>query len=195
MEKFRFMDSEGKNIYVYKWEPKEKNIKGVIQIAHGMTETALRYSYFAEKLNEAGFVVYANDHRGHGNTACTKEELGYIADEDGFHWMVEDLKELTDIIKMQYPNVPLILFGHSMGSFLSQRYIQLYGDKIDGLILSGTNGIPKKITKIGRLIAGCEIKLYGRKHISKVMDKLSFGDFNSNFKPNRTQYDWLCSVD
>ena len=139
MEKFRFMDSEGKNIYVYKWEPKEKNIKGVIQIAHGMTETALRYSYFAEKLNEAGFVVYANDHRGHGNTACTKEELGYIADEDGFHWMVEDLKELTDIIKMQYPNVPLILFGHSMGSFLSQRYIQLYGDKIDGLILSGTN--------------------------------------------------------
>ena len=140
MEKFRFMDSEGKNIYVYKWAPKEEDIKGVIQIAHGMTETALRYSYFAEKLNDAGFVVYANDHRGHGNTACTKEELGYIADEDGFHWMVEDLKELTDIIKMQYPNVPLILFGHSMGSFLSQRYIQLYGDKIDGLILSGTNG-------------------------------------------------------
>ena len=83
-------------------------------------------------------MVYANDHRGHGNTACTKEEFGYIADEDGFHWMVEDLKDLTDIIKMQYPNVPLILFGHSMGSFLSQRYIQLYGDKIDGLILSGT---------------------------------------------------------
>ena len=195
MKEFRFMDSEGKNITVYKWEPQSGSVKGVIQIAHGMTETALRYTYFAEKLNEAGFIVYANDHRGHGNTVTSKEELGYIADEDGFHWMVEDLKELTDIIRMENHDLPIILFGHSMGSFLSQRYIQLYGDKIDGLILSGTNGKPKTITKVGRSIANYEIKKYGRRHISNTMDKLSFGDFNKNFKPNRTPYDWLCSVD
>ena len=126
MEKFRFMDSEGKNIYVYKWAPKEEDIKGVIQIAHGMTETALRYSYFAEKLNDAGFVVYANDHRGHGNTACTKEELGYIADEDGFHWMVEDLKELTDIIKMQYQQQQYYIKIKKLLYFKSKIYTTLW---------------------------------------------------------------------
>ena len=82
-----------------------------------------------------------------------------------------------------------------MGSFVAQRYVQLYGDKIDGVILSGTNGRPDKITKLGILISKIEIILRGRKAKSKLMDKLSFGDFNSNFKPNRTNYDWLCSVE
>lgn len=195
MEEFKFKDSEGKEIFVYKWLPRDKDVKGVIQIAHGMTETALRYNYFAEKLNEEGYVVYANDHRGHGKTSMGTDNLGYIADDDGFHWMVDDLKELTDIIRKEYPDKPLTLFGHSMGSFLSQRYAELYGESIDFLILSGTNGKPKKITKVGAIIARLEMKRHGRKHISKLMDKLSFGDFNNKFKPNRTQYDWLCSVE
>ena len=104
------------------------------------------------------------------------------------------LKDSNDI-KKENEELPLILFGHSMGSFVSQRYIELYGDKIDGVILSGTNGRPDPITKLGIIISRDEMILRGRKAKSKVMDKLSFGDFNSNFKPNRTDYDWLCSVD
>ena len=195
MINFKFTDSEGKNINVYKWEPKSGNVIGVIQIAHGMTETALRYDYFAKKLNEHGYIVYANDHRGHGKTAENKKDLGYIADDDGFKWMVKDLKELNDIIKSENPGVPIALFGHSMGSFLSQRYAEIYGYSISALILSGTNGKPKQITKIGKLLAKSEMNKYGRRHVSKMMDKLSFGDFNNKFKPNRTGYDWLCSVD
>mgnify|MGYP000010660533 FL=1 len=160
-----------------------------------MTEYACRYDYVAKKFSENGFIVYAHDHRGHGETSKSEEERGYIADKEGFDLLVEDVKELSDIIKKENEELPLILFGHSMGSFVSQRYIELYGDKIDGVILSGTNGRPDPITKLGIIISRDEMILRGRKAKSKVMDKLSFGDFNSNFKPNRTDYDWLCSVD
>ncbi|SLK19826.1 Putative Hydrolase, alpha/beta fold family [Clostridium chauvoei JF4335] len=190
-----FKDKEGVNISYYKWTPDIENVRGVIQIAHGMTETAIRYDYFAKRLCEKGYVVYAHDHRGHGDTAKMREDLGYIADNDGFYWMINDIKELTDIIKEENKGKKLILFGHSMGSFLSQRYFQLYGNGIDALILSGSNGKPKNITKLGAIVARIEMKIKGRKAKSKLMDKLSFGGFNKNFKPNRTEYDWLCSVE
>ena len=192
MKKFSFIDKEGKEIKCYKWES-EGEARGVIQISHGMTEYACRYDYVAKKFSENGFIVYAHDHRGHGETSKSEEERGYIADKEGFDLLVEDVKELSDIIKKENEELPLILFGHSMGSFVSQRYIELYGDKIDGVILSGTNGRPDPITKLGIIISRDEMILRGRKAKSKVMDKLSFGDFNSNFKPNRTDYDWLCA--
>ncbi|AYE35408.1 alpha/beta hydrolase [Clostridium septicum] len=195
MENFIFRDKEGLDINYYKWSPDVDEVKGIIQIAHGMTETALRYDYFAKKLTKEGYIVYAHDHRGHGDTAKSKENLGYVADDEGFYWMVNDIKELNDIIKKENPNKKVVLFGHSMGSFLSQRYFQLYGDKIDGLILSGSNGRPKNITKLGILVAKLEMTIKGRKAKSRLMDKLSFGDFNNNFKPNRSNYDWLCSVE
>lgn len=194
MDKFSFIDKEGKNIKCYKWSPKGKS-RGIIQISHGMTEYALRYDYFAKMLCEKGFIVYAHDHRGHGCTAETPDDLGYISDNEGFDILVSDLKEYSNLIKKENPNLPLILFGHSMGSFVSQRYIELYGKEIDGVILSGTNGKPFTYTKLGILISKLEMLIRGRKAKSKLMDKLSFGNYNSNFKPNRTSYDWLCSVD
>ena len=194
LERFSFLDKEGKEIKCYKWIPRKKAI-GIIQIVHGMTEYALRYDYFAERLCEQGYVVYAHDHRGHGETATSNEERGYIADNEGFDILVEDVKELTDIIKKDNKDLPIIIFGHSMGSFVSQRYIELYGKEIQGLILSGTDGKPQLHTKLGIIISKIEILIRGRKAKSKLMDKLSFGNFNSKFKPNRTNYDWLCSVD
>lgn len=193
MKNFSFVDRYGKEIKYYKWSEVE-NPKGIVQIVHGMTEYALRYDYFAKKLCENGYIVYAHDQRGHGETSPKDEEKGYIADDEGFDILVENVKELTDVAKKENSNLPIILFGHSMGSFVSQRYIELYGNGIDGVILSGTNGKPDRITKLGILISKIEIMLKGRKAKSKLMDKLSFGDFNSNFKPTRTDYDWLCSV-
>lgn len=195
MKKFTFKDSGGVDISCYKWSPESGDVKGIVQIAHGMAETSLRYDEFARKLSNEGYIVYAHDHRGHGNTALSKELLGYIADEDGFNWMVKDIKELTDIIKEENPGKSIILFGHSMGSFLSQRYVELYGNEIEGLILSGTNGKPKSYTKFGILVSKVEMRIRGRKAKSNLMDKLSFGDFNNKFKPTRTPFDWLCSVE
>ncbi|WP_195987580.1 alpha/beta hydrolase [Clostridium sp. D53t1_180928_C8] len=194
MENFSFVDRYGKEIKYYKWS-EVQNPKGIVQIVHGMTEYALRYDYFAKKLCENGYIVYAHDQRGHGETSPKDEERGYIADNEGFDILVENVKELTDIAKKENSNLPIILFGHSMGSFVSQRYIELYGNEINGVILSGTNGKPDSITKLGALISKIEIMFKGREAKSKLMDKLSFGDFNSNFKPTRTGYDWLCSVD
>lgn len=194
MENFKFEDKTGVVINVYKWN-NVSNVRGVIQLAHGMTETAKRYDYFAQKLNEAGYIVYANDHRGHGETAKSKDELGYLGGDNGFELMVENMKQLTDIIKEENPNIPFILFGHSMGSFLSQRYTQKYGKGLDGLILSGTNGKPIPVTKLGVLVANMEVKLRGERAKSNLINYLSFGGFNKKFSPTRTEYDWLCSVD
>lgn len=193
-ENFKFADSEGVELNVYKWSP-EGEILGVVQISHGMTENILRYDEFAKYLNNKGFIVYGHDHRGHGLTAKSKEDLGYIADNEGFDWLVRDLYELMMMIKEENKGLPIYLFGHSMGSFVSQRFVELHGKEIDGLILSGSNGEPTKLAPIGIFLSNMEIKLFGRKHTSKMMDKLSFGDFNKKFKPNRTPYDWLCSVD
>lgn len=192
LKKFTFKSDEGTEIYVYNWMPDENSeIKGVVQIAHGMAETAVRYERFAKLLTDNGYIVYIHDHRGHGNTAKTIENLGYLAEEDGFKWLVEDVRKLSEIIKKENPKVPLFLFGHSMGSFVTQRYIMLYGKELKGAVLSGSNGKQGPILKIGAFLAKREAKKNGRKAQSSKLDRLSFGSFNNAFKPNRTAFDWL----
>ncbi|HHX62552.1 MAG TPA: alpha/beta hydrolase [Epulopiscium sp.] len=189
-EKITFKNKDNSKIYVHKWSP-DKEIKGIIQIAHGMAERAIRYDYFARALVKEGFIVYANDHRGHGESAASIEELGYISDHDGFGDMVEDMKTLTTIAKSENPDVPVILFSHSMGSFLGQRYIQLYGNEIDGIILSGTSGKPPSTVNIGIFLAKIMMRIKGRKASGKLLDKIAFGSYNKKFKPNKTKFDWL----
>lgn len=191
-ETFTFKTSDGINIFTYKWRPDfASSIHGIVQIAHGMAEHAGRYERFAETLTKSGYAVYANDHRGHGKTASSQEEIGYFADNNGWEKVVGDLHTLTGIIKKEYFGKPVFLFGHSMGSFLSRHYSMLYTDDLSGLILSGTGGDPGIIGKIGLCIAKMDAKLNGRKTKSEIMNKLSFGTFNSAFKPSRTDYDWL----
>jgi len=192
LKNFTFKSDEGMDIYVYNWRPDEEiQIKGVVQIAHGMAETAARYERFAKVLTDNGYIVYIHDHRGHGNTAKTIENLGYLAEKDGFKWLVEDVHKLSEIIKKENPALPLFLFGHSMGSFVTQRYIMLYGKELKGTILSGSNGKQGPILNIGAFLAKREAKKNGRKAQSSKLDKLSFGSFNNAFKPNRTAFDWL----
>lgn len=188
---FYFKGEENLDIHVYKWEDEEISPKGVVQIAHGMSETAIRYNHFAEKLTKEGYIVYINDHRGHGLTAKTVENLGYLAEEEGFNCLVEDMNTLTKIIKEENKNLPLYLFGHSMGSFASQRYIMEYGKNLDGLILSGSNGKHGFILKVAEKLISHEIKKNGRRYRSKKIDNLIFGGNNKGFKPARTEFDWL----
>ncbi|MDR7870681.1 MAG: alpha/beta hydrolase [Tissierellaceae bacterium] len=189
---FTFKSGDSTEIFVYYWLPKNEDYyKGVVQIAHGMAEHAGRYDRFAKFLTENGYIVYANDHRGHGKTAGSVQSLGYLADEDGFQWLVRDMHDLSVIIKNEYPNLPLFLFGHSMGSFTAQRYMMLYGNEINGVILSGSNGKQGIALKIGLMIAKWEIKKHGRKKQSNRLDRLIFGGYNKAFKPIRTASDWL----
>lgn len=187
-----FKSDEGTEIYVNEWMPEaDINVKGIVQIAHGMAETGARYERFAKKLTDNGYIVYINDHRGHGKTAKTLENVGYLADSDGFKWLVEDLHKLTGIIKKENPNLPLFLFGHSMGSFVTQRYIMLYGRELKGAILSGSNGKQGIMLDIALHLAKGEIKRIGRKAKSPKMNNISFSKYNNAFKPTRTDFDWL----
>jgi alpha-beta hydrolase superfamily lysophospholipase len=188
---FTFKDAEGKNIFVYKWSPETNvKVKAVVQIAHGLAEHAGRYERFAEKLTENGYIVYANDHRGHGKTAGSLEEVGYLG-EDGFNWMAKDMKELNDIVKKENPELNVFLFGHSMGSLLAQRYICLYGNSIRGVVLSGTSGKMGFIVNIGIVMAAREVRKFGPKARSIKLNSMSFENYNKSFKSTKTDFDWL----
>lgn len=172
------------------FEPNDK-IKGIIQIIHGMGEHRIRYYDFCSFLAKNGYVVVIYDQRGHRETCGTIENQGYMSDVDNFNALVIDANLVTNEVKKLYPNKKYILMGHSMGSFVSQRYIQIYPNDADALILLGTNYTKAFLFKIGAIIAKLIVKKQGRKAISKTLINMSFGSFNKAFKPNRTKYDWL----
>lgn len=191
-ETFNFKTDDGKNISAYKWLPADKNnVRGVVQIAHGMAEHASRYENFAGILVKSGYVVYANDHRGHGKTAGSLENIGYFAPNNGWDLVVGDMYKLNSIITNNHPGLPIYLLGNSMGSLLSRSYIIRYGDKLSGVVLIGTSGDPGPLKYIGLLVAKFEMKIKGKKAKSPMLDNLSFGNYNKAFAPNRTIFDWL----
>jgi len=187
---FTFKDKDGIEIFVYKWQP-EGVPKAAVQIAHGMAEHALRYERVAEHLTQAGYICYANDHRGHGKTAGDLEKTGSLG-QGGWDSTVEDLKELTDYIKKENPNIPFFFLGHSWGSLMGQDYIQQWGNEIKGVILSGTNGSQSKLLLfLGMLIAKSQLKKGPEKRNEKL-DNMTFGAFNKPYEPNaETKFQWL----
>jgi len=136
---FWYKDTDGVEIFVYKWLPKETP-KAAVQISHGLGEHAKRYTHVAEEIVKAGYAVYADDHRGHGKTGEKSGVLGELGPR-GWDGTVEAVATLTDIIKNELPGIPIFLLGHSWGSFLSQDYIQKWGNKLTGVLLTGTSGL------------------------------------------------------
>lgn len=189
---FSFKDNEGFELFTYCWEPEDlKKARAVVQVVHGLAEHAARYERFANFATEKGFIVVADDHRGHGKTAKTKEDLGFIGANNGFSGMVDDEYQLTGIIKSKYNNLPVFMLGHSMGSFIAQRYIEQYGRELHGVILSGTAGPNPGLLIPGKIVAKMVMLINGPRKKSNFLNNLSFGAYNKNFKPNRTEFDWL----
>ncbi|MEO1628318.1 MAG: alpha/beta hydrolase, partial [Bacteroidota bacterium] len=164
----------------------------VVQIAHGMAEHAARYDRFAERLNREGMAVWANDHRGHGLTAGTPEQVGYFEESSFWTEALGDMHQFLQLIRKQHPDCPVFLFGHSMGSLLSRDFISIYGREIDGVVLSATAGDPGLFLKgLGLLVTGLAKTFQGRLKRNPLLDKLTFGEYNQAFRPNRTAFDWL----
>lgn len=174
-------------IYVKKWYKSDQQPKAIVQLAHGMAEHINRYDAFSNFLLENDIVVYGNDHRGHGKTGENQGSLGYFADEDGFEKVTNDLYEVTLEIKKEYPDTPLFLLGHSMGSFLARSYIQRYSPEIDGVILSGTGYFPKIQSLVSKQVASA----LPPKEESKFMNSLTFGAYNKRVLDIHTSVDWL----
>lgn len=190
---FTMTDPLGVPIHVYEWLPEpEVPVRGIVQIAHGMCETAGRYVRFASELTAAGYAVYANDHRGHGKTAGKVDLLGDVG-ENGFYWMRRDLLQLAGIIRSRHDSPPIFLLAHSMSSFLAQKLMCEEGrDIYEGFILSGTNG-PRGMLRLGESLASAQLKLQGERHRSVLLNGIVFGPYNRSFAPVRTPFDWLSS--
>lgn len=192
VETFTFEGADGLAVHTYHWRPDEGTaVKGVVQIAHGMAEHAGRYAPIADVLTARGYAVYANDHRGHGLTAATPDDLGHLADEDGWVKAVADLHALNRRIAGREGDAPIILLGHSMGSFMTQRYVCDYGDTITGAALSASAKSNPALVRAGGLIARFERLRLGRRGRSGLINAISFGAFNKPYKPARTDFDWL----
>lgn len=182
--------SSGKDeLHIAVWEP-EKEPCGILQISHGMVEYIDRYDRFAKFLAAKGFLVIGNDHLGHGETAAERN-YGYFTPEDGSYYVVRDLHRVTRYIRKKYPEVPLFLLGHSMGSFMARRYAMTYGDELDGLIIMGTGSKPEWLLHVGQALVRLLTAIKGERAHSWLMEKLCFALYNSHFKPVRTPSDWL----
>jgi len=177
-----FKDADGVEISYRRWLP-EGDARAIVQIAHGACEHSLRYERFATFLTGRGYAVYANDHRGHGVTA---QATGVgKAGPRGWEGMVDDLREFGGVARADLGELPLVLFGHSMGSFLSQIFAQRYGSEIDGLVLSGSSGGMEGLDEsIGALKAFVD----GGAAEEPVP---VLGPLNADFEPARTPSDWL----
>ncbi|GGI99196.1 alpha/beta fold hydrolase [Paenibacillus hunanensis] len=191
---FRMIDPQGVAVHVYEWLPdhmqSKPGLRGVIQLSHGMSETAARYARLAAALTEQGYAVYANDHRGHGQTAASLQELGDPG-EDGFYWMGQNLSQLSQLIRQEHPGLPLFLLGHSMGSFVVQQLMYRHPEEYDGFILSGSNG-PRGLLSTGARIAELEHRLRGPLYRSPLLHALVFGPYNRGLpRPRATRFDWL----
>jgi alpha-beta hydrolase superfamily lysophospholipase len=168
---FQFTSSDGLGIACARWDPAQP-IRGAVQIAHGMGEHLGRYIELIQDLVNAGMVVYGNDHRGHGRTALSRAQLGDFG-PGGFDLLVEDIARLTRMISEEHPYAPIILLGHSMGSFAAQQLILTRSHSIDGLALSGSGAL-EGLVRLAQSSQGAPADI-----------------MNAGFQPARTPCDWL----
>lgn len=189
-EQFVILTEDHHKLAVTIFEPENPPI-GHIHILHGMAEHHERYSLFAEVLVNAGYFVSMHDHRGHGQTAkLNQATMGFLSEKNGFDKVVEDVKTVTEIVRQNKELPPMILFGHSMGSFIARRYCELYSKDLEKVIFCGTGAIGIE-HYIGVNLAKFLAKTRGKTTKSTVMNELTFGNFNRKIKNAKTKFDWL----
>ena len=190
MTSFTFTASDGALLAAYKWEPAIR-VRGVVHIIHGLAEHAGRYARTAKSLNAQGYVVVASDLRGHGQTARSQDELGFWTQEQGWDRVALDTIEMLEAEAKEYPGLPLILLGHSLGSYLAQRILYERPKLLAAAVLSAPNGKPSLVAQVGRAIARAERLRLGKRGKSQLLNSLTFGKFNEQFVPVETPFDWL----
>ena len=170
----------------------EGEVRGILQVVHGMNEYIDRYDPFLRAMAQAGILAFGFDNLGHGNTARDRLELGFLAEKDGWKHLLQDVRLFSDAVREEYGNtLPYDLMGHSMGSFIV-RCAVLCEVHPRRLIVMGTGG-PEPAATAGMLLADGIAKIYGKRHVSPLLKHLIFGDYDKKFKETYP-YSWL-SVD
>lgn len=186
-ESHQLKAADGVEIHVQVFAP--AIVRGAIQVFHGLGEYAGRYARFAAAANERGYAVVVHDHRGHGGH--DPENAGYFGAKNGWQLLVSDGLAVHDFLKQRWPDLPVCLLGHSMGSFVAQSFAMHYGARIDALILSSSTWPSRFEALLGNIVARIECWRVGAHRNSRLLDKFGFGDFNRRFEPGRTDHDWL----
>ena len=171
------------------WLP-ESRPKACVQILHGLAEHSARYERFANAVTVRGLAVIAYDHRGHG-AAYAEGTPAHFADRDGWERVVADVGYVNRAIRQAMPATPLVLLGHSMGSYIAQSFAMRAPETIDLLILSGSTAPNRAEVRIARGLAWLIAAFTRAASPARLMNTLSFGKFNDAFKPNRSEFDWL----
>lgn len=190
MKNEKFTSFDGTVLQCYLWND-VKNPKGVVQISHGMAEHARRYDNFATFLNRNGYIVYADDHRAHGLTSTKQSIKGVKGYHKGDIYMdtVKDEIAITDYLAEKY-GLPVVYLGHSYGSMLGQRYIEM-PNKSCGAVLCGSANMKGAVLGLGSSIANMQYALLGGEKEGKLLNSLSFGSYNAKFKKDKTPFAWL----
>lgn len=184
-----YYESKGAGtIHGCRWMPDQPPI-AVIQIIHGIAEYIERYDDFARYLNRLGFLVVAEDHMGHGKSVNGEGIQGYF--HGGWFTAVEDSFRLLQNTRQEFPNLPYVLFGHSMGSFMTRTILEKYPGGISAAVICGTGWQPKAVLNTGIRVCRMVCKKQGEKKPSKILEKLVFSNYNKKVEHPRTPYDWL----
>lgn len=195
MTEFTFLSTDGKTqLHGMRWEPEGGSVRAVLQICHGVAEHIARYDAFARYLNDLGIAVVGHDHLGHGLSLPEDGTPVYFGEGNTWNTVVDDIYVLHQRIRLWYPDVPLCIMGHSMGSFLTRTYLIRYPGTVKAAVIMGTGWQPKAVIAGGMAVAKAVGAVVGENGTSDLVTNLAFGAYNKLFAPNRTSCDWL-SVD
>ena len=177
-------------IHAIEWVP-EGEVRGVLQIAHGMVEFIDRYDRYARFMASQGFYVVGTDHLGHGKSVTDETQLGYFAKHDGNFCVLGDMQQLREDTRKKYPDVPYFLLGHSMGSFYARQFIEKFGEGLSGAIIMGTGYQPNATLDLAIGLTAVFQQARGGHYRSTTINNMALGSYNTTFEPGRTKCDWL----
>lgn len=191
-EEFFFDSRDGEtSIHGVRWMPDKGEPRGIIQIIHGMEEYVERYEDFASFMTSNGFIVTGEDHLGHGGSVAEGGTTGYFCEQDPATVVVRDVHRLKKITQEKFPGLPIIIMGHSMGSFIARNYIYRYGTGINMAVIMGTGTTGGALVAAGSAAAKLTAAFKGAKYKSPMLTKMSFGSYCKRISSPRTPYDWL----
>lgn len=188
---FFFNSSTGKNKIHARMCVPDAEPRAIVQIIHGIAEYIDRYDEFMNFLAENGIIAVGTDHLGHGKSIENEEQTGFFAYENGWDYVVRDEEVLRLAMHENYPELPIIVFGHSMGSFMTRTLLIRYPDAFNAAIISGTGNQGAALVNGGLFMGNLVTGLKGAHHYSKFLNNLAFGSYNKIYENPKTEYDWL----
>ena len=188
---FYFNSSTGKNKIHARMCVPDAEPRAIVQIIHGIAEYIDRYDEFMSFLADNGIIAVGTDHLGHGKSIESEEQTGFFAYDNGWDYVVRDEEVLRLAMHENYPELPIIVFGHSMGSFMARTLLIRYPDAFNAAIISGTGNQGAALVNGGLIMGNLVTGLNGAHHYSKFLNNLAFGSYNKIYDNPKTEYDWL----